>query len=114
MAIKQTRAWFLSKFYADPLHPHGLLPVCRAYGSAFGHHRFEDSDWGLVLMYTSPPQIEASRQDERVVFCGTDYSKPPAQVLECYAALLDPTETYQSMGQLLAKLAETEPLFMHE
>lgn len=114
MSIKQAQAWFLSKFYDDPLHTAGPLPVCTAYGSVFGFHRPEGSEWGLILMYTTPPQIDAAKQDERVVFCGTSYSRPPIQALSCYASYLEPNETYTSMGQMLAKIAETEPLFMHD
>jgi len=114
--IKQVPAWFLSQFYDDPLHIAGPMPVCMAYGSAVPgfHWLLAGSGWGLVLMYTSPPQIDASKQDERVVYCGTSYSKPPAKLLEAYASMLDPEETYTTMGQVLAKLAETEPLFMHD
>jgi hypothetical protein len=112
--IKQTPIWFLSQFYDDPLHTAGPLPVCGAYGSTYGFHCLPGATWGLVLMWTTPPQVDAAKQDDRVVFCGTNYNTPPAQLLTAYAALLDPTVTYTFMGQLLVKLAESEPLFMHD
>ena len=113
MSIKQTPIWFLTKFYDDPLHEAAPLPVCTAYGSYFGFHRLDGADWGLCLMWSTPPQLDAAKQDDRVVFCGTNYNTPPAQLLTAYASLLDPEATYTMMGQVLVKLADSEPLFMH-
>lgn len=112
------RMWMLSQRYQCPLHPEGNpsaprwnLPVCSAYGGDYISPNSPDATWELVLIVTTPQQLEAAKKDPRVVVCGKLYSKPPAQLLQAYAKWLDPTETYQFLGQVLDKLAETEPMF---
>ena len=108
-------AWFLTQFYLDPIH-NWHVPVCSAYGGNFLCPRNPDTDdgWALVTMDTSPQQMEAAAQDPRVIVCGKEYSTPPTQVLAAYASWLDPNVNYMFMGQVLTKLAETEPAFGHQ
>jgi hypothetical protein len=98
--------------YLDPIH-NWTVPVCTAYGGNYLCPRLPETadGWALVLIETSPQQIEAAKQDPRVVYCGKDYNTPPPQVLTTYASWLDPAVNYMFMGQVLAKLAETEPIF---
>jgi len=107
--------WMLSQFYLDPIH-NWNVPVCTAYGGNFVCPRdpHTPDGWALVLIDTSPQQIEAARQDPRVVVCGKNYDPPPQQALTEYASWLDPSTTYMFMGQVLAQLAQTEPAFQHE
>lgn len=113
----------LSQFYECTIHPcdgnpdgKGWdVPVCNAYGRDHFFHRINSStDWCLVHIVTTPQQLEAARKDPRVVVCGKHYAKPPAKLLEVYASMLDPTETYQFVGQVIEKLSETDPVFHQE
>ena len=111
--------WFLSQFYTDPLHSANLgcdLPVCSAYG--LNYHAVQvpptPDAWGLVTMWTSIQQIEAARQDPRVIVCGKDYDPPPAKVLEVFGSQLDPGVTYLFMGQVIARLAQSDMSYYHQ
>jgi len=110
----------LSQYYEDPLHPaddpdapRWKMPVATAYGINYKYHASDDADWCLCQLDIGAHQIEASKLDPRVVYIGKEYNKPPAQFLAAFASRLDPEETYIFVGQVLAKLAETEPWFMH-
>lgn len=107
--------WMLSQFYLDPLH-NWDVPVCTAYGGNYVCPRHPDTPDGyaLVLLDTSPQQIEAAKQDPRVVVCGRDYDTPPAQLLSTYASWLDPNTNYLFVGQVLARLAQTDPGYYHQ
>jgi len=113
------QVWMLSQFYTDPIHSANLgvdLPVCLAYGENFhccGHPETADG-WALVHIWSAQQQIEAARQDPRVIVCGKDYDTPPAKVLEVYKDWLTPNTAYMFMGQLIARLAQIEPTFYHE
>jgi hypothetical protein len=104
--------WMLSKFYDCEVHG-WAWPVCAAYGDAprVNRHAEDPDGWALVKVWTSPQQIEAAKQDPRVIVCGKDFNAPPRELLEAYASWLDPTVTYMFMGQVIAKLAEAEPIF---
>ena len=104
--------WMLSKFYHDPIHGWDV-PVCSAYGGNFVCVRHPDppGEWGLVYLDTTLQQVEAAKQDPRVVVCGKAYDPPPKKLLQEWASWLDPNVTYLFMGQVLSKLSETEPAF---
>jgi hypothetical protein len=113
------RIWMLSQGYECPersaFHQQ-LFPVCSAYGY---HYRYAvplitPDDWQLVQIDTTPLQIEAAKQDPRIIVCGKDYDTPPAKVMEIYKDWLDPNTTYMFMGQVIAKLAQTNLAFYHE
>lgn len=116
------KVWMLSQMYSCPIHPcdggtapRWQVPVCNAYGREHLFHlQSPTTQWCLVQIVTTPPQLAAAKLDPRVVVCGRHYSKPPQQLLDAYASMLDPTVTYQFVGQVLEKLAESEPLFLQE
>lgn len=93
-----------------------MFPVCSAYGYNYRHAipLLTPVDWQLVQMDTTPTQLEAAKQDPRVIVCGKDYDPPPAKVLEVYKDWLDPNVTYLFMGQVIARLAQREIGFYHE
>jgi hypothetical protein len=111
------RIWVLTKFYQCPEFD-WPWPVCAAYGEAPycpWHSRTDVyNDWAMVKLWTSPVQIEAMKQDPRVVPVGGDWDPVPQQVIEVFSRWLDPNVTYQCMGQLIAKLGQWEPCFLHE
>jgi hypothetical protein len=104
--------WMLSKFYDCEVHG-WIWPVCAAYGDGPYVPRHPDTPdgWALVKVWTSPQQMEAAKQDPRVIVCGKDYNTPPRELLDAYASWLDPAVTYMFIGQVIARLAETEPIF---
>lgn len=116
------KVWMLSQLYECPIHPcdgnpDGTgweVPVCGAYGRDHFFHRMNGSGWCLAHIVTTPQQLEAAKKDPRVVVCGKHHAKPPAKLLEVYAAWLDPNEAYRCVGEVLEKLAETEPMFHQE
>jgi len=107
----QTR-WFLSKFYTDATLDM-LVPVCTAYGGKWLCPRLPETTdgWAIVLMLTSPQQMEAAKQDSRVTVLPLpfDPSPLPQQVTDTYASW--GATTGMSFGALLSKLSETEPIF---
>jgi hypothetical protein len=109
------QVWMLSKFYDCEVH-NWIWPVCAAYGDGpyCPRHPATADSWALVKLWTSPQQIEAAKQDPRVIVCGKDYDAPPTEVLSTYSAWLDPAVTYMFMGQVIARLAQLEPIFYHE
>lgn len=113
------RVWMLSQGYHCPdrsdFH-NTKFPVCSAYGYNFHMVRqlVNETDWELVQIDTTVHQIEAAQQDPRVIYCGVRDDDPPAKLLEVYADLLDPNKTYITVGQVIARLAKTEPSFHHE
>ena len=111
--------WFLSQFYTDPLHSENLgcnLPVCSAYGQNYHAVQVPSAPegWGLVMMRTTFQQIEAARQDPRVIVCGKDYDAVPAKMLEVFGSQLDPSVTYMFIGQVISRLAQSEISYYHE
>lgn len=101
----------LSKFFRD--ENENLVPVASAYGGRYSYPRSPATDdgWALVFMLTSPQQIAAARQDPRVVVCplAFDNSAAPDEVISTYASWGVTAE--MSMGSVLARLSETEPIF---
>jgi hypothetical protein len=76
-------------------------------------YNLEDG-FGMVKVWTSPPQIEAAKEDPRVIVCGGDFDPVPPEVITTFHRWLDPNVTYQCMGQVIAKLGQWEPCFLHE
>jgi hypothetical protein len=109
----QTR-WLFSQFYVDD-SLHMPVPVCSAYGFRWFCPSFpRDTDgWALVQMLTTPQQIEASKDDPRVLVMPQLYDPTPLPQIV--------TDTYadwgatagMTAGALIAKLEETEPVFGH-
>lgn len=69
-------------------------------------------EWMLVHVRCSSEHVAFMRQDEDFIWIGSEWSKVPQQVLDAYAPMLDPAETYQNLGQVLDKLAEQEGRFL--
>ena len=72
----------------------------------------EEDGWMLVHVACDGAHVAFMKQDPDFIWIGSEWSKVPQQVLETYASQLDPTEQYQNMGQVLDKLAESEPRFL--
>jgi hypothetical protein len=107
--------YFLSQFFTDEAL-NMRVPVCRAYGTGSWKcptNPATDGGWALVQMYTSALQIEAAKQDPRVVVCPLlfDPSPVPQAVIDAYTSW--GATSGMSMGALLTKLAAKEPVFAH-
>jgi hypothetical protein len=105
--------WMYSQFFRNSFNQ--LVPVCSAYGARWfcPQHPASDDGWALVQIWTSFEQIEAAKQDPRIVICGNnDFSKVPDQVIAGYAQL--GATPGMSMGELRSTLADAIPLFLHE
>jgi hypothetical protein len=94
--------WALSQFEADSVT--GILtPVAADYANAYvAPANPQGGIWSLVQIQSDPPQIAAMLLDTRVVYAGTVWDTPPAEVMTVYAAYLLGTETL--MGQVLNEL----------
>jgi hypothetical protein len=109
------KAWVLTQFYQCPEFD-WPWPVCSSYGDApYCPQQPVDpvntGGWALVHMHTTYQHIEAMKLDPRVLYCGQDYDAPPQQMLDTYKQLLDPNVNYMFIGQVIAKLAQSEPCF---
>jgi len=104
--------WFFSQTYQDADLRH-IMPVCRAYGYHWHipRHPDESNGWTLVQMACGQHQLEAAKQDHRVIVLPAlfDRSTLPAAVIEAYASWGAAAD--MDLATLLAKLGETEPLF---
>lgn len=106
--------WFLTQFYAD--EQLGInVPVCSAYG---GHYLCPtlpsaSDGWALVQMQCDLQQIEAAAQDSRVLVLPLlfDPTALPQTVIDTYSAM--GATSGMSLAALLAKLAESEPVYGH-
>lgn len=101
--------WFLTQHYIDETG--WMHPVAYDYGQHFfcPVTPATPDEWALVRVAIDVHQIEAAKQDPRLIYCGREYNTPPPKLLEVYASKLDPGATYAFFGQVLATLAETEP-----
>jgi hypothetical protein len=73
-----------------------------------------DTDDGWTLVHVACDSAHAAfmkQHPDLFVWIGSEWSKVPPEVLEAFAAQLGPDEQYQNMGQVLDKLAESEPRF---
>jgi hypothetical protein len=106
------KRWFFSEFFLDDDHDH-LVPVANAYGNRWHCPRLPEGEGGyaLIEMLTSVHQIEAARQDPRVTVCPTAMSPTPVpqNIIDAYASW--GATPGMTMGQLLATLAEQEPMY---
>lgn len=90
-----------------------LVPVAPGYGANWfcPTNPATEDGWALVLISIDPHTIEAAAGDVRLVACPLvfDPAPVPAAVVAAYTASGATAEI--SMGALLAKLAESEPIF---
>jgi hypothetical protein len=108
------KRWFLSQFYIDD-SLQIPVPVCTAYGGEWFSPTFPadlESGWALVRMYTTPHQIDAAKQDDRVIVCPAESDPRPLdqRIIDAYSSWPG-IESGLSMGALLATLADKEPVF---
>ncbi len=105
--------WMLTQFFRDAQN--NLVPVASAYG-----HRYRcpmnpatDAGWALIEIWAGAHQIDAAKQDSRIVVCPYLFDPTPlaAQVISAYASF--GATTGMSMGALLALLADLEPIYAH-
>lgn len=106
------RRWMLSKFFRDAND--NLVSVAGSYGIGtpdVPRNPATDAGWALVSVRCAPQQLEAARQDDNVIVCplAFDPVAAPAEVLAAYASW--GVTAGMPMGSVLAKLAETEPIF---
>ncbi|HLH35990.1 MAG TPA: hypothetical protein VKX41_15060 [Alloacidobacterium sp.] len=103
--------WILSQFYRDSANR--LVPVVADYGGNYlvPTNPAADSGSALVLINIDSHQIDAAKQDPRLVVCPLvfDPSPAPAAVISAYASM--GAVSGMSMGALLATLAAAEPVF---
>ncbi|MBZ5508492.1 MAG: hypothetical protein LAO78_23795 [Acidobacteriia bacterium] len=111
------KVWMLSQFYVDDsleIHPRSQMhPVAHDYADE-DHtpvRPIDEDGWALVKVTTDHERIALAKQDSRIVYVGTPWNAPPAKMLEVYADKLG-SDTYSMVGQVLLKLAETEPLYL--
>src|SRR5581483_9638890 len=94
--------WIYSEFYRDGSNR--LVPVAKDYGANYLVPTNPSADDGsaLVLINIDPHQIEAAKQDNRLVVCPLvfDPSPAPAVVITAYANM--GATSGMSMGALLA------------
>jgi hypothetical protein len=105
--------WVLSKFDAgDDMNP--LLPLVASMSMEWQGTMEPDTPdgWALVWIRCDNVHLEFIRQDPDIIWIGNEWSKVPQQVLDTYASKLDPTQTYQFLGQVLDKLGEWETVFI--
>ena len=106
--------WVLSQFYVDS----GLAmsrPICGAYGGRFLYAAAPAiaDGWALVQILCSPQQLEAAKQDPRIIVLPLvfDPSPLPQKVIDSYADR--GAVAGMSLAALLAHLAETDPVYGH-
>lgn len=104
--------WFFSQVYTDP-DLNMTVPVCNAYGGQYFCPTYPSTPtgWALVQMLANAHQLEAAKQDQRVLVLPItmDPTPLPQQVTDNYASW--GATTGMSLAALLCKLAETEPVF---
>jgi hypothetical protein len=105
--------WTLSTFFRDPYN--NLVPVVSAYGHNYRvpMHPATDSGSALVEIWAGAHQLDAAKQDSRVVICPYlfDPSPLPDVVIQAYTPF--GAKDGMSMGALLAALCEVEPIYGH-
>jgi len=106
--------YFLSQFFTDPVSTL-TMPVCIAYGKDWLCPTYPATadGWAIVQMLCDSHQLDAAVQDPRVLVLPLvfDPTPLPQQVTDTYTSW--GATTGMSLGALLAKLAETEPVFGH-
>src|SRR6266481_7942261 len=97
--------WVLTK--TDTHNDGHQTPIVASMSLAAWHGPMQPlttDGWMLVRVACDPAHVEFMKQDEDVIWIGSEWSKVPQQVLDTYASKLDPNETYQNLGQVLDKL----------
>jgi hypothetical protein len=101
------KRWMLTQFFTSEGR---TIPVCSAYGSRWLCPCFPpEGGWALVHILTSVHQIEAARQDDRVLVCPMGNQNVPLEVVDAYS--YKGITLGMTMYQVFDKLAETEPLY---
>src|SRR5581483_4448750 len=104
--------WFFSQHHTCPDLGH-RFPICRAYGNEWHvplHPEAEDG-WALVQMLCDPHQIEAAKQDHRIVYLSPTGQLPKA-VIDAYEKF--GAKPQMDLATLLTVLSEHEPRFAIE
>lgn len=105
--------WMLSKFFRDPQG--NLVPVASAYGERYRvpMHPATDDGFALIEMWAGPHQLDAAKQDDRVIVCPYLFDATPLSdtVTGAYSAF--GAKPGMSMGSLLALLCDLEPIYGH-
>lgn len=105
--------WILSQFFYDSDYQMDL-PVCAAYGGDWVCPTMPATPegWALVQLLCNTHQLDAASSDSRIVICPVlaDPSPLPSAVTDAYASW--GATAGMSMAQLLAKLGQTEPVFI--
>jgi hypothetical protein len=103
--------YFLSKFYMN--EQTGIeTPVCSAYGARYHCPTHPEPDgWAIVQMLSTPMQMQAAKEDPRVLCLPLLFDPSPVAdiVIETYASW--GAVTGMSLGALLGTLAAIEPVF---
>ncbi len=104
--------WLLSK--CDETTD-GHRPIVASMSIADWHAPIQPltpNGWSLVWITCDPAHYAFIKQDEDCIWLGNEWSRVHPQLLETFAEMLDPNETYQNLGQVIEKLAESEPRFL--
>ena len=104
-------AWVMSKFYTAT--DGSVLPTAYSYGNNHVAMGFQSNGYGLVWISLESQQLEFLRSgtDPDVEVVGTEWNTPTPLLLTTYADQLG-THTFVTLGQVLAKLGQTEPRFI--
>lgn len=105
------KRYLLTQFFVDATGHR--VPVCSAYGARWFCPRCPSSPdgWALVLIDCLPQQIEAAKLDPRVCVI-PEIGAIPQSVVAAYSAM--GAKAGMGIQDLLAKLAEVEPLFLSQ
>src|SRR6478672_8144881 len=103
--------WVMSKFHTAV--DGTVLPTAYSYGYNHAAMGYESNGYGLVWITLDTQQLEFLRSgtDPDVEVVGTEWDAPTPLLLTTYADKLG-TGTFVMLGQVLAKLGQTEPRFI--
>ena len=102
--------WMYSQFFTDAQL--GMMaPVATAYGTGWQCPIFPTDEGGssLCQILCNTNQIEAARQDPRIIVCPLLFDPTPLEqtIIDAYAS--QGAKAGMSLGALIATLAEIEP-----
>lgn len=103
--------WALTKCDDTPDGPRSLIGSISATWRG-AKLPLPGQEWMLVHARCSSEHVAFMRQDGDFIWLGSEWSKVPQQVLDAYAPMLDPNETYDNLGQVLDRLMEQEGRFL--
>lgn len=105
--------WVLSKCFRDA--DNNLIPVVAGYGHRYRvpMHPATDDGWALVEIWLATQQVDAAKQDDRIILCPHlfDPSPLPDEVIAAYEPY--GAKAGMSMGALLSALSDIEPIYSH-